>query len=105
AIFLTRVVLMLGFSFSDPELSSLVEALRDSLKYESSPDYIVLPKGEKGSIERERLRDDFGLQVIEYDETPGHPELGQLVDYLVSLRESNTTPVRSTSPGNEGTEV
>lgn len=105
AIFLTRVVLMLGFSFSDPELSSLIEALRDSLKYGTSPDYIVLPKDEKGSVEKTRLRDDFGLQVIEYEETPGHPELGQLVDYLVSLKEANTTALGTTSPSHERTEV
>jgi hypothetical protein len=50
AIFLTRAVLMIGFSFSDPELTALVEALRESLKHGSSPDYIVLPKGEKKSV-------------------------------------------------------
>jgi hypothetical protein len=86
AIFLTRVVLMLGFSFADPELTVLVEALREALKHRSSPDYIVLPRGEKGSIERRRLREDFGLQVLEYDPSPGHPELVQIIEYLAAER-------------------
>ena len=82
AIFLTKVVLMLGFSFADAELTALTESIRESLKHRSSPDYIVLPKGEKGSVERKRLREDFGLEIIEYEPTPGHPEIEQLLDYL-----------------------
>jgi hypothetical protein len=26
-------------------------------------------------VEKKRLREDFGLQVIEYEPSPGHPEL------------------------------
>lgn len=83
AVFVTRVVLMMGFSFADPELTVLTESIRESLKHRSYPDYLVLPKGEKGPVEKKRLLDDFGLEVIEYQATPGHPELLQLVDYLV----------------------
>jgi hypothetical protein len=84
AVFITKVVLMVGFSFADPELTVLTESIRDSLKYRTSPDYIVLPKGEKGSVEKKRLREDFGLQVIEYEPSPGHPELQQLLNHLAS---------------------
>jgi hypothetical protein len=85
AIFVTRVVLMLGFSFSDPEIMVLTETLRESLDNRSREDYIVLPRGEKGPVERRRLRDDFGLHVIEYEPTTGHPELLQLVEYLIGM--------------------
>lgn len=85
AIFVTRVVLMLGFSFSDPELVLLTESLRESLKYRSSPDYILMPEGAKNSVERKRLRDDFGLEVIEYKPSPGHREVAQLVKYLAGV--------------------
>jgi|SRR5271166_383704 len=85
AIFVTKTVLMLGFSLSDPEISVLTESLRESLDHRSSPDFIVLPKGEKGAIERKRLREDFGLHVIEYEPSENHPELLALVDYLVGL--------------------
>jgi len=88
AIFLTRVVLMIGFSFADPELMTLVEALREAMKHGSSPDYLVLPKGEKGKVEKRRLRDDFGIRVIEYEASPGHPELIQLIEYLAQVRAS-----------------
>jgi len=82
AVFVTRVVLMMGFSFADPELSVLTESIRESLKHRGYPDYLVLPKGEKGPVEKKRLLDDFGLEVIEYEPTPGHPELLQLINYL-----------------------
>jgi hypothetical protein len=88
AIFVTRVVLMLGFSFSDPEISALTETLRESVDHRSSlPDYIVLPKNEKGPVERRRLRDDFGVETIEYEpeSSSSHPELLQLVEHLVSF--------------------
>lgn len=82
AIFITKVVLMLGFSFDDPEIRLVLETLRDALKYRSSPDYIVLPKGERNSIERRRWRDDFGIETIEYDPSPDHHELVDLIDHL-----------------------
>jgi hypothetical protein len=87
AIFVTRVVLMLGFSFSDPEIAALMETLRESLDHRSSIDYIVLPKGEKGSVEKRRLKEDFGLQTIEYERQSddSHPELLELIDRLSAL--------------------
>lgn len=85
ALFITKVVLMLGFSFSDPELVLLTETLRDSLKYRSAPDYILLQKGRKGAIEKRRLRDDFGLEVIEYTPSKSHSEVNILIDYLVKF--------------------
>lgn len=90
AVFVTKVVLMLGFSFADPELTILTESLREWLKHRSSPDYIVLPLGQKAAVEKKRLREDFGLEVIEYEPTPGHPELNQLIDYLARFVPNGT---------------
>jgi hypothetical protein len=85
AIFVTKVVLMLGFSFSDPEIAVLTESLRESLDHRSSHDYILIPEGEKGPVEKRRLLDDFGLEVIEYVPTNNHSELLTFVDHLVKL--------------------
>jgi hypothetical protein len=84
AIFMTKVILMLGFSFSDPDIVSLTESL-GSMGSRYSHDYVFLQKGEKGPVERRLLRDDFGLEVIEYEPTDNHCELLALVDHLVSL--------------------
>jgi len=84
AVFVMKVVLMLGFSFEDTEIRLVLESIRDSLKYRSAPDYIVLPKNARNSVERKRWRQDFGIETIEYEPSPGHPELVQLVDFLAS---------------------
>jgi len=84
AIFLTRVVLMLGFSFADRELMLLLESLRESLKHLSYPDYIFLPKDSVGSVEMRRWREDFGVQVIPYEPSHGHPEVLQFINFLIS---------------------
>jgi SIR2-like domain len=84
AIFVTQVVLMLGFSFADPELMLLLEDLRESLKHQNHPDYIFLPVSSTGDVEARRLRDDFGVQVIPYDPSPDHKEVLELVEYLIT---------------------
>jgi hypothetical protein len=82
AVFVTKVVLMLGFSNSDPEVGMVLQTLREGFRERSSPDYIVLRKGLKSPIERKRLSQDFGLEIIEYEPSEGHTELLELIDYL-----------------------
>jgi hypothetical protein len=84
AVFVTHVVLMLGFSFSDRELTLMLETLRVSLKSQSSPDYIFLPEDAAGEVESRRFREDFGVEVIPFRPTKGYPEVLHLVDYLIS---------------------
>jgi hypothetical protein len=83
AIFITHVVVTLGFSFKDRERVLLLESLRDSLKHRSSPDFVFLPSTEVGNVEAKRLREDFGIQVIKYEPSPGHPELAEFISALV----------------------
>jgi hypothetical protein len=87
ALFVSKVVLMLGFSFSDPEVTLVLQALREAFKERSNPDYIVLRKGFKKKIERARLQKDFGLEVIEYE--PSDPDDGEelvaLIEHLASF--------------------
>jgi hypothetical protein len=85
AVFVTKVVLMLGFSFDDPELRLLMESLRDSLKYRSHPDYILLERKMHRTVELIRWHDDFGLEAIEYDASPDHREVLELIDYLATF--------------------
>jgi hypothetical protein len=75
---------MVGFSFTDPELRVLLEFLRDSLKGQNQPDFIFLPEEAMGALEKRRMRDDFGVEVITYEPTPGHPELLEFIDFLAT---------------------
>jgi hypothetical protein len=89
AIFLTQVVLMIGFSFADPELRVLLEFLRDALKKQNQPDFIFLSEGSIGPLQKERMRNDFGVEVITYKSTPEHPELLELINFLVEKKGEN----------------
>jgi len=91
AIFVTKVVLMLGFSFTDPELTVLTESIRESLKHRMTPDFIVLPEGSRGSVEKHRLHEDFGLHVIEYSEKDEHAELLELIEQLAKAVPANVS--------------
>jgi hypothetical protein len=87
-IFLTKVVLMLGFSGDDPELMRLLEQTRESLKYQGSPDFAFMPLV-SGSVAARRLRDDFGIRVISYSPSdPSHPELAEFLEFLVAERKA-----------------
>ena len=83
-IFMTKIVLILGFSFSDPDLIEVIGGLRGGM-HSSVPDYIVLPQGEKSGIEKKQLRQIFGLEVIEYERSKGHLELLELIEYLAEF--------------------
>ncbi len=79
-IFMTRIVLMIGFSFSDPDITDVMAEGMGG-----GGDFIVLPKGKKDRIEMRRLRRTFGVEVIEYEPSEGHPELFQLVEYIAGF--------------------
>ncbi len=85
AIFVTKVVLMLGFSGDDPELRLLLEEMREALMHRSEPDYIFLPANALNTLEERRWREDFGLRIIPYEPTPGHPEVLEFVNYLTGF--------------------
>lgn len=90
AVFVTKVVLMLGFSYSDPELSLLSESLREYFDERSTPDFIVLKKGQRLKVEKMRLRSDYGLEVLEYED---FSEVVDLVEALAKLGIARTLSV------------
>jgi hypothetical protein len=85
-VFIAKVVLMIGFSFSDPDLISILDSVRP---YRSG--FLVLPSGERGPVEKRYLLEYLGIEVIEYKPTPGHPELLELVDYLAEVAKNEPT--------------
>lgn len=91
ALFVTHIVLMLGFSLSDRELLLILEDLRASLKHRSSPDYLFINSKTFGKIERKRLREDFGVECLTYEMTDGHPELLEFIETLATFASPTRT--------------
>ena len=85
AILNTKVVLMLGFSAEDPDLRLFLQETREVLEHRGVPDYLFLERGKLGTIEMRDWRDTYGLEVIEYEASPGHPEVLQLITYLAGF--------------------
>lgn len=94
AIFITKSVLMLGFSFSDGELVLLLESLRHSFNYRSSPDYIFLSVDEVGAVEIRRLKADYGVQVITYKK---YSELPEFINFLADETKRKKSTPKSTA--------
>ncbi len=82
AVFLLHTVLMVGFAFADPEIGVLLETHREALKHQASPDYIFLPADSVGPVEKQRLREDYGVQVIPYEPSADHREVLEFIEYL-----------------------
>jgi hypothetical protein len=95
-VFLTKVVLMVGSSFSDPDVVAVVSELRIKFPH-SQPNYIILPKT-KQQIDARRLRYLFGLEVMGYDPSNDRSELLELIEYLaqVSSQPSRLPEFRAT---------
>lgn len=86
-IFITHSVLLLGFSPSDLELTILLDTLRDSLKYDTTPDYIFLSnKTDPGKIKE--FQERYKIKVIPFESSNGEADMYSFVN---SLKPRSTT--------------
>ena len=95
ALFITKTVLMVGFSVDDYELRILLEMLRQSLKGGNAPDFALMAANSQ-SVQAKRLRDDFGVEVIGYE--PVDDTHVEVVDFLRALSEA-VVELRSAGEG------
>lgn len=82
SIFIHFTVLFLGFSFNDPELIMHLGRIRHALKGMTNPDYILMEEKSVSSVESERFRKDYGLEVSFYPQRTNHQGLEE---YLAEL--------------------
>lgn len=85
AILVTHTVLMLGFSFDDPELKQLFGFMREAFEYKSKTHYILLPGDNIAEIEREYNAKNFGVTTLAYQKsTDNHPEVLMFINKLIA---------------------
>ena len=92
AVFLTKVVLVLGFSFEDYELRTVLGEMRNALAYRSEPDFIFIPRSEVGQVVRHRFHEDYGVAVIPYDPGPDGSEMTAFLEALAGHAPLATPP-------------
>ena len=85
AILVTHTVLMLGFSFDDPELTQLFGFMRDAFEYKSRSHYILMPSDKALDLEKEYNLSNFGVRTITYHKSSDdHPEVLLFVNKLIN---------------------
>jgi hypothetical protein len=89
SIFLHYTVLLIGFSLGDEEILLHLSAIREALKHETFPDYVLLKAESLTSIEETRFRNDYGLEVVYY---PGGNNYSGLTNILQQLVKAASTP-------------
>jgi hypothetical protein len=50
-----------------------------------------MPSDQVGNVEAKRLREDFGIQVIKYEPSQGHPELVEFITALIEKSQSGSS--------------
>ena len=81
SLFNMHTVLMLGFSFSDPELKKMFEMLAHVLNYQSPLHYIYLPEHEVSNDDALYLKKMYRVEVIRFKMSDGS-ELLTFINYL-----------------------
>jgi len=82
SIFCAYTVLFIGFGGSDPDINHVLDALAARFRDRASRHYILLPRERWTDTVKRRAREDRGLEVIEYDDTDNHVQVGAFLEQL-----------------------
>jgi hypothetical protein len=82
AMFITKTVFFVGCSMADPDINLILETVTESLRGKGPPHYALVPEREAQSAEAEYWRDFYGIRLIQYDATKGHPEVDEFLETL-----------------------
>jgi hypothetical protein len=83
-IFAHYTVLFLGFSFSDRDVNSLLEDLREDFGLSDFPHFAVVADSQDLELRKSFLRQNFNVEVIPYSpSSASHPEVEEFVRRIV----------------------
>ncbi len=82
-VFSQNTVLFIGYSINDLDIRLIIESLRyDFENY--TPKHYALMNGEKiGNIEASRWEKDYGIKILKYKASKGHPEIELFLKNLI----------------------
>lgn len=82
--FVSKSVLFLGFSLTDPDLLLVLDELRAFFNNDTPPHFALMDKTYLSTIKVERFRRDYNINIIEYDpSSPSHPEVPEFLKQLI----------------------
>jgi predicted NACHT family NTPase len=83
AIFSSQTVVFLGFGFSDPHIDAILSFLYEVNSGLGSPHYVLA--NDLTNLQKQNLQRNYGVRVINYTSTPGHPQVVDFIRFLRSL--------------------
>ena len=82
AIFITKTVFFIGTSLVDPDVKLILESVSESFTGKGPLHFALLPEKETADMEVIHWRDFFGIQLLRYKATKGHPEIDFFLEKL-----------------------
>jgi hypothetical protein len=82
SIFLRYQVLFIGHSLSDPDLLFLLDQLVGTFGVPSGRHFALIKDEDVGRLRAATFRHNFGIEVLRYTASPGHPEVLRFVQHL-----------------------
>lgn len=84
-ILLSKSILFLGFSLTDPDLLLILDELRVCFRDDTPPHFALMDKMRLSPIKAERFRRDYNFNIIEYlPSSDSHPEVTEFLQQLIN---------------------
>jgi hypothetical protein len=84
-LFITKTIFFVGASLSDSDVSVALESISESFSGRGGKHYALLPWMEASKAEIMHWRDFFGIHIIKYEATKGHPEIDIFLNSIIDL--------------------
>lgn len=89
-LFSTSSILFLGASLKDPELNLVLSYIHNIFHGGGPSHFALINSNEVTSVEKDRWRKDYNINIITYDPHDNHKEVENLIDALILLDETRT---------------
>lgn len=81
-IFITKTVLFVGTSLHDTDVNLVLESVSETFGGKGPRHYALIPKTDAGESEVQHWRDFFGIHLLQYRATRGHPQVDRFLEAL-----------------------
>jgi hypothetical protein len=88
ALFITKTILFVGASLNDVDVKLVLESVSETFSGKGPGHFALLPEQEAGDAEVMYWKDFFGIRLLRYTASEGHPEVDA---FLERLKESVAT--------------
>jgi hypothetical protein len=89
-IFITKTVLFVGTSLNDVDVRLVLESVSESFSGKGPRHYAIVPSQSISDAELQHWREFFGIHLLLYRATKGHPQVDQILDTLAKKVDART---------------